>query len=216
MLLLVLVGTMASCACWCLAPTAPLVPSGHSLTKSFRAHGSLFEYLSNILQRMRGGLSARHPYARQSGNMHLRACEQEMAQLLDVLALGLTAGLSFDAALGLYCQKTDTWFSEVIQQTMSSWQIGLVGRFEALEALPSQIEAPGLARFCHVVCESLSFGAPLAHALEQQADVLREEQRASIQKRIEEAPVRMLLPLTTLVVPAMLLAILGPLLSSAM
>ena len=66
------------------------------------------------------------------------------------------------------------------------------------------------------VCEALAFGSPLADALEHQAASLREEQRSATQQRVEEAPVRMLIPLGTLVVPAMLLAILGPLLSGAL
>ena len=37
-----------------------------------------------------------------------------------------------------------------------------------------------------------------------------------MQERIEKVPVKMLVPLGTLVVPAMLLAILGPLLSAAL
>jgi len=36
-----------------------------------------------------------------------------------------------------------------------------------------------------------------------------------VEEQIEKAPVKMLIPLGTLIVPAMLLAILGPLLSSA-
>ena len=66
------------------------------------------------------------------------------------------------------------------------------------------------------VSEALSFGAPLAQTLERQADAIREEQRASVEQRIEEVPVRMLVPLGTLVVPAMLLAVLGPLLCAAL
>ena len=63
--------------------------------------------------------------------------------------------------------------------------------------------------------ESLSFGTPLAAVYERQSRAIRSEQRSQIEERIEKAPVKMLLPLGTLIVPAMLLAILGPLMSSA-
>jgi tight adherence protein C len=72
-----------------------------------------------------------------------------------------------------------------------------------------------LARFATVVGESLAFGSPLALALEAQARAIRDEQRAQVEEEIEKAPVKMLVPLGVLVVPAMLLAILGPLLASA-
>ena len=67
-----------------------------------------------------------------------------------------------------------------------------------------------------VVGEALAFGAPLAEALEGQAHVIRDEQRAQVEERIERVPVKMLIPLGTLVVPAMFLAVLGPLLGSVM
>ena len=67
-----------------------------------------------------------------------------------------------------------------------------------------------------MVCESLAFGSPLAEALERQAQVMRDEQRSLVEEEIERVPVKMLIPLGTLIVPAMLLAILGPLLGGAL
>lgn len=144
-----------------------------------------------------------------------RQCDEQMPEFLDVLALGLSAGLSFDASLGLYCSRSSAPLAEELGSTMLTWQMGLRSRSEALEELAERIGAVSLKRFCRSVCEALSFGAPLAATLERQADLMREEQRASTQERIEEVPVRMLIPLGLLIVPAMLLAILGPLLSGA-
>lgn len=153
---------------------------------------------------------------REASARVVAACERQVPEMLDILALGLSAGLSFDASLALYCERSETELAGQLLRTMRGWQMGLEGRREALEGLAARICAPSLARFCAAVCEALSFGAPLAQTLERQADAIREEQRASVQQRIEEVPVRMLVPLGTLVVPAMLLAILGPLLCAAL
>ena len=99
---------------------------------------------------------------------------------------------------------------------MHSWQMGLASRRGALGELAARVAAPSLAKFVAAVREALAFGAPLAATLERQADAIREDQRASVERCIEEVPVRMLIPLGALVVPAMLLAILGPLLSAAL
>ena len=139
-----------------------------------------------------------------------------MPEFLDILGLGLSAGLSFDAALELYCGRRDTELGRVLRDAMQSWQMGLEGRGEALESMAARVCSPSVSRFSGAVCEALAFGSPLADALEHQAASLREEQRSATQQRVEEAPVRMLIPLGTLVVPAMLLAILGPLLSGAL
>jgi len=73
-----------------------------------------------------------------------------------------------------------------------------------------------LDRFVGVVTQALAFGSPLAATLEQQAQAIRDEQRAQMEEEIEQVPVRMLIPLGTLIVPAMLLAILGPLLGASL
>lgn len=139
-----------------------------------------------------------------------------MPELLDILALGLSAGLSFDASLELYCERRQGPLSREIWGAMSLWRVGVKGRSEALEELAGRVGSPSLERFCAAVREALSFGSPLAQTLERQADAIRAEQRSHTEERIEQVPVRMLVPLGTLVVPAMLLAILGPLLSGAL
>ena len=92
--------------------------------------------------------------------------------------------------------------------------MGVKSREEALEDMARELGVDALARFSTVVAESLAFGSPLASALEAQARAIRDEQRAQVEEEIEKAPVKMLIPLGVLVVPAMLLAILGPLLAS--
>ena len=61
--------------------------------------------------------------------------------------------------------------------------------------------------------------APLSEsdgALERQGEAIRDEQRSQVEEEIERVPVKMLVPLGTLIVPAMLVAILGPLLGQAL
>ena len=99
---------------------------------------------------------------------------------------------------------------------MLRWRIGDASRAVALRELGDELDLDAVRRFSMVVSESLSFGTPLADALEHQAQVMRDEQRSEVEEEIERVPVRMLIPLGTLIVPAMLLAILGPLLGSAM
>lgn len=141
---------------------------------------------------------------------------REMPTLLDIVNLGLTAGLSFDASLELYCQRYHTRLATSFEEALLAWRIGAVGRDEALRALADELDVAALRRFASAVGEALSFGTPLASVLEQQAQAIRDEQRAQVEEEIEKVPVRMLIPLGTLILPAMLLAILGPLLGPAL
>lgn len=141
---------------------------------------------------------------------------RQLPTMLDVVTLGLSSGLSFDASLELYCTRYDTELSRAFGEAMLSWQIGALGREEALVSLGHDLDVAALRRFADAVCQALAFGSPLAQALEQQAQAIRDEQRAEMEAEIERVPVKMLIPLGTLIVPAMLLSILGPIVGSSM
>lgn len=143
-------------------------------------------------------------------------CLRQMPVMLDVVTLGLSAGLSFDASLELYCQRYHDPLADALRAAMLSWQLGAEGREEALTAVARQLGVTSLERFASVVAQALAFGSPLAATLERQAQAIRDEQRAQMEEEIERVPVKMLIPLGTLIVPAMLMAILGPLLGASL
>ena len=166
-----------------------------------------------------GRLLARLPLARRARVAEASArwrdsCLSDLPALLDVVTLGLSAGLSFDASLELYCARSSSELAAAFSEAMLGWRLGLRGREEALWALAEELRLPALRRFASVVGESLAFGVPMAEALERQAEAIRDEQRAQVEEEIERVPVKMLIPLGTLIVPAMFLASLGPLLGS--
>lgn len=171
--------------------------------------------VASAREAIRGIPAVRQARERERLARRRSACLREMPTLIDVLTLGLSAGLSFDASLSLYCDRYQTELSQAFSEAMLSWRMGVTSREEALEAMACELGVDALARFATVVGESLDFGSPLASALEVQAKAIRDEQRAQVEEEIEKAPVKMLVPLGVLVVPAMLLAILGPLLASA-
>lgn len=141
---------------------------------------------------------------------------REMPTFLDILTLGLSAGLSFDASVELYCARYETTLADRMSNAMLGWRLGACGREEALERIANEAGAPAMQRFAATVSEALAFGSPLAGVLEHQAEAIRAEQRAHMEEEIERMPVKMLIPLGTLIVPAMLLSILGPLLGPAL
>ncbi|MBR3315911.1 MAG: type II secretion system F family protein [Atopobiaceae bacterium] len=153
---------------------------------------------------------------RQEERRRERSATLDMPTFLDIVTLGISAGLSFDASLELYCERYDTPLARMVSDAMLSWRMGIRGRGEALQELAREVESPAMARFTAAVVDALAFGTPLAESLERQAQVIRDEQRAQVEEEIERVPVRMLIPLGTLIVPAMLISILGPLLGPAL
>lgn len=138
-----------------------------------------------------------------------------LPEMLDVIILGLSAGLSFDASLALYFEHTSSETLESMYDAMQAWRMGISSRDEALQALARRFNIPAFDRIVAAIRESMLFGAPLVPRLETQAQALRDERQQSLEEEIEKLPVRMLIPLTTLLVPALFIAILGPLFSSS-
>lgn len=141
---------------------------------------------------------------------------RELPNFLDIVTLGLSAGLSFDASIDLYCSRYCNGLAKELADALVLWRIGACSRQEALVRMSERMGVAALERFSASVSEALSFGTPLASVLQRQAEVIREGQRFELQEQMEKAPVKMLVPLGTLIVPAMLLAILGPLLAPAL
>ena len=174
-----------------------------------------FDVLSYYQQIMRGIKSHKRMGLRAKSEFTRKSCLREMPEMIDILILGLSSGLSFDSALDLYCLRESGELSKELSNAHMTWKLGATTREEALNQMAAKVGVPSLKSFATVVNEALTFGTPLAEILDRQASVLRDEQRSLLETEIEKIPIKMLIPLGTLIVPAMLLAILGPLLGPA-
>ena len=190
------------------AATVPVASQHGAMTRA--------DPVSDLIRRMRA-LPAVRDVEERAAMARVRAeCLRQMPVMLDVVTLGLSAGLSFDSSLELYCQRHDTDLARAMSSAMLTWRLGTSTREEALTGVARKVGVSSLDRFAGVVSQALAFGSPLAATLEQQAQAIRDEQRAQMEEEIEQVPVRMLIPLGTLIVPAMLLAILGPLFGASL
>ena len=138
--------------------------------------------------------------------------EGELPQMLEVVALGLRSGLSFDRSLHLYHEHFDTPFARACASSQRQWDLGLQTREEALRALAGSYASPVFARVVETIIRSLRFGTALAGQLEDAAKRSRALHSAAREERIAKAPVKMMIPTGTLILPAMLILVLGPVL----
>lgn len=138
----------------------------------------------------------------------------EASEMIDLICLGLSAGLSFDASLSLYCRERDTKLARRMEQACMSWQVGMQTREEALMDAAVDLELRALESFATAVTQALALGAPLASTLSVQSAECRAAHRAGVERNIERAPVKILIPTGTLILPALLISIIGPLLAA--
>lgn len=139
----------------------------------------------------------------------------EVSEMVDIVRLGLLAGLSFDASLGLYCEGATGEVARRLGQALLSWQTGLETRGSGLLGAARDLGVRELEAFAVAVTQAIELGAPLAETLEGQGRDMRLAHRAEVERQIERAPVKLLIPVGTLILPALLLSILGPLLAAS-
>lgn len=138
--------------------------------------------------------------------------EQHLSELIEVVCLGLRSGLSFDRALGLYCEYFNGTLSRELHLAQSQWFAGLRTRDEALRFLAATYDSPLFARMVDNIVRSMRFGSPLADGLEVLANEARQSHKAQVQEKVMKAPVKMMVPVGTLILPSMLILVLGPIL----
>lgn len=138
--------------------------------------------------------------------------EAHLPEMLDVIALAMRSGLSFDGSVRLYAGHFDTMLARELTLAQRQWSSGLERRDEALRKLSASYDSPLFERLVETLVRSLRFGSSMVASLEEDAREARSVYRAQREERIAKAPVKMMIPTGTLILPAMLIMVLGPVL----
>lgn len=161
------------------------------------------------------GRALRRLAPRRALDAHRAVGLGDISEMIDIVRLGLSAGLSFDAALGLFCSQRTGPLATCLSQARLSWQLGLGTREEELARAAWELGARPLESFAATVSQALALGAPLSETLAGQSREIRSAHRAEVEREIERIPVKLLIPTGTLILPALLLSIVGPLLAAS-
>ncbi len=141
-----------------------------------------------------------------------RELERHLPEMLDVVALGMRSGLSFDRSLALYTGHFDTLLARALGSAQRQWLCGLAPRDECLRHVAATYDSPIFARVAEGIVRSLRFGTSMAEGLEAAAREARAAYRARRQEQVAKTPVKMMVPTGALILPAMLIMVLGPVL----
>ena len=203
-------GVMASGSLWLLSGWDP-VDREETIGRWWRCCARTAARAQGVVDRVLASFRARMGLLGRAG---AAVGSREVADMIDIVGLGLSAGLSFDAALSLYCDGRPGVLAGRLERALLSWQSGIASREEELGATARDLGARALEVFAAAVSQALELGAPLAEALAAQGVEIRAQHRAEVEREIERAPVKLLIPTATLILPALLLSILGPLLAA--
>ncbi len=138
-----------------------------------------------------------------------RSYTRLLPSALDLVSLGIEAGLSFDRSFALYCAQFDNQISDSFQKVLDGIALGKPRR-QALEELSQSTGVEALTSCVAAVLRADKLGVQLVQTLRDQADLTRATHSALIGELSAKAPVKMLGPIAGLILPSLLIVIIGP------
>lgn len=134
---------------------------------------------------------------------------------LDMLSVCATAGLGFDQSLQRVSEYWDTPIGHEFGRVINEMEMGLTRR-DALRNLADRVDIREIASFVALIVQTEQLGMSISDTLHAQAEQMRIERRHRAQEQAQKAPIKMLIPMATLIFPALLAVILGPAIPSLM
>ncbi|RAY14417.1 type II secretion system (T2SS), F family protein [Actinomadura craniellae] len=137
-----------------------------------------------------------------------QAIEKGLPDFLDVLAVTVSAGLSFRHALARVAESMPGALSQEMMTALRQMEVGTSLR-EAFEELRSRNNSEALASFVTAILQAEELGAPLTNALNDISVDMRREASQRARRSAQRADPQITMIVTFLMVPAMMALILG-------
>lgn len=128
---------------------------------------------------------------------------------VDLIVTTVEAGLAIDAALAEVGHETRGPLGEELRLTVRETTLGR-SRRDALQRLVERTQVPELRTFVQAIVQAEQTGIPIGQVLRTQAAQIRLKKRQRAEAEAQRAPVKMVVVLAVLVLPAMLLLVIGP------
>lgn len=128
---------------------------------------------------------------------------------LDMLTIGVEAGLAFESALLRVGEQWDNALTQEFRRVVSELRIG-VSRNDALRHMAERNAVDDLSTFVAVLIQSNMLGMSIAQVLHSQADQMRLKRRQLAEEQAHGATVKIVVVLVLFIFPALFIVILGP------
>jgi tight adherence protein C len=142
-------------------------------------------------------------------NERKAAILKDLPDTLDLLAISVEAGMGFEGALDIVCQHFSSPLADEFHRTLREMELGLPRR-DAFQNLKRRTEVPELSNFVLALMQADALGIPIGRVLRTQATEMRAKRRQWAREKAAKLPVKMLIPLTLFIFPAIMIVVLGP------
>ena len=138
--------------------------------------------------------------ARRITKKSANGIDAEMPDLIELMAVALSSGLSMHQALSRVASRSSAKFSSELEFMLRRVDLG--SRFDVeLNALCQRMPTPAVREFANKISIALARGTPLVLAFNSLSDTLRARQANFLLAKAGSNETKMLIPLVTLVLP---------------
>ena len=161
------------------------------------------------------GFFAPDIYLYQCAAKRAETIKRTLADAVDLLTISVEAGLGFDAALQQVARNTEGALAQEFSRVLREMQLGK-GRSEALRALGDRTNVEDLKTFVGAMVQADAFGISIGKVLRVQSGEIRVKRRQHAEKRAQQVPVKIMVPLIFCILPCLFIVVMGPPVLSAM
>ena len=148
-------------------------------------------------------------WLRSKAKKRQKAILRALPDALDMLTIGVEAGLAFESALLRVGEQWDNALTLELRRVVREMRMG-TGRNEALRRLVDRTGVEDLSTFVAVLIQSSQLGVSIAHVLHSQAAQMREVRRQRAEELARQASVKIVVVLVFFIFPSLFIVILGP------
>lgn len=136
--------------------------------------------------------------------------DHEVPELVDLLVTTIEAGIGFGSALQLCARRVRDPLGSELRLTLGEQSMGLTMNDALKNMLQRTTRSASMRAFVHAIVQGETMGVSLGRTLRDLAVDMRKRRRQAAEERAQKAPIKLLFPLTFLILPAMLIVILAP------
>ncbi len=131
---------------------------------------------------------------------------------IDLLVICVDAGLGLDQAMLRVAQELGKRHPDIQQELLRINREQRAGklRIEAWQSMAARIKLPEIEAFVNMLTQTERFGTPIARALSNFGDGIREKRRQRAEELAAKTTVKIIFPLVLCIFPSVFIVLLGP------